>query len=252
MAQAMPINERDLPYERLCNNLSDGRMTMGGDSHGQRISDRMWEQLGRLSYRGGQAALLPWNRGGPRLLTDGVSFTNFVKGGMKASSYATHPKFIDLKLSEANIAIIAVGGNDLDDNAMSGRQTCRQVLSDIFWIVRQLQDLGKQAYVVELPSRFSTRRKNLAQYQREVRYVNKRLQNQLDNRLITLRGGFFGIGAFEEWNHVLDGVQVTEFVHLRPENYALLASDILTWVLNDLTLVRSRPSTIRPYINLNN
>ena len=70
MAEAIPINERDLPYERLCNNLSDGRMTLGGDSHGQRISDRMWEQLGRLSYRGGQPALLPWNRGGPRLLTN--------------------------------------------------------------------------------------------------------------------------------------------------------------------------------------
>ena len=55
----MPINERDLPYERLCNNLSDGIMTLGGDSHGQRISDRIWEQLGRLPYRGG-----------PRLLTN--------------------------------------------------------------------------------------------------------------------------------------------------------------------------------------
>ena len=81
MAEAIPINERDLPYERLCNNLSDGIMTLGGDSHGQRISDRIWEQLGRLPYRGGQLARLPWNRGGPRLLTDGFFFTNFVRGG---------------------------------------------------------------------------------------------------------------------------------------------------------------------------
>ena len=70
MAEAIPINDCDLAYERLCNNLSDGIMTLGGDSHGRFISDRIWEQLGRLPYRGG-----------PRLLTNGFSFTNFVKGG---------------------------------------------------------------------------------------------------------------------------------------------------------------------------
>ena len=171
---------------------------------------------------------------------------------MRASAYATHPLFNELMLSEANIAIIAVGGNDLDDITMSGRQACRQVLSDIFWMCRQLQNLGKQAYVVQLPTRFSTRRKNLGQYQREVRYVNDRLRRQLSNRFIRLRARFFGRNAFEAWNHVLEGRNVTEYVHLRPENYALLASDILTWVLDDLTLVRSRPSTFRPYINLNN
>ena len=103
--------------------------------------------------------------------------------------------------------------------------------------------------MVQLPTRFSTRRKELGQYQREVRYVNNRLRSQLSNRCIRLRGRFFDRDAFEEWNHMLEGRNVTEYVHLKTEVYGLLASDILTWVLDDLTLVKSRPSTYRCNIN---
>ena len=162
---------------------------------------------------------------------------------MRASAYASDHLFHGLKLSEANIVVIQVGGNDLDDISIPSRQLCRQVLSNIFWMCRELQRLGKQAYVVMITTRYSTREKDLDQYKKDVKYVNDRLWRSLHNRCIRLRGGFFQKEAFEEWRHMLNGRQVTEFVHLKTENYARLASDILIHVLDDLKFAKSKPST---------
>ena len=177
-------------------------------------------------------------RGGPRLLTN-MFFLVILLGGDESECYASDHLFHGLKLSEANIVVIEMGGNDLDDISIPCRHLCRQVLSNILWMCRELQRLGKQAYVVHIPTRFSTREKDLDQYRADVKYVNDRLWKLLHNRCICLRRSFFQKGAFEEWKHLLKGKQVTEYVHLTTENYALFAS-----VLDDLTLAKSKPSNI--------
>ena len=230
----------DTVYQRVCLQLSHARLAVGGDSHARNTVWKIEGILGTQQYRGGLSTLRG-NRG----------LEHFAVGGVTAARYIHSAQFNSLKNCSAEVVLLHLGGNDLDARLVSElerRTSRRKVMRDILTLIRELENLGKVVYFLEIPTRFSRReRRTVEEMQEDVKYCNFRLKKLLKGRFIPLPCACFKVGAFHRsfYNRPRDNMIMEERVHFLDEVYQQIAHHVLQKIDSDMVAMKTPPSKIQ-------
>ena len=219
-------------YSELCGNGADWVLALGGDSHGRNLLASM---VGIIGY--GRFA------GGVRL----ANVYNFADAGRCAINFQGDPLFNMLRTCPAPIALLHLGGNDLD--MQNNNRPWRSVVRDLLNLFVDLERGGKICYIIALPFRHSRRHQDLGEMQTKIKAINRKLKNVLDKRFIPLPSATYHISAFAMSRFKLNGRWVEEYVHLHPWAYRAAALQVLDRLDKDLRGRLSPPSGFMERVN---
>ena len=219
----------DTRYHEVCADLAHARLAVGGDSHCSRMANAMRS----IPIEGG-------------IRMNGAF--NFAEGGMTLMRYRGVQRYFSLRQCNANVALLFLGGNDLD---MPRPRERRDVISDFLNLFLDLEASGKVVYVVGIPNRWSRRNQNLQMMQHKISYINLRLKWILKGRFISMPSFLYREDSFErQVRHAPVGPPIrVEMVHLLPQYYTTLAKHVLQRVTSDLRRRKSPQSRIERTIN---
>ena len=222
----------DARYARLCEGSERPHLAIGGNSHGRKLSGELWSILAR------------GHEGGLYLYLENGRFNNFCQGGVTVPRYENHYLFRQLLDSNANVALLELGGNDLDS---PDPVDSRQVMSNLLALFRELESRGKVVYVLSLPFRFTVRNPTVCSvvaYNKKVNYINKRLRYILKGRLIRIPSTLYKESVFHESHG--------EKVHFMDPHYATTAYECIFHIIRDLNERLSPPGTYRTRLSEEN
>ena len=166
-------------------------------------------------------------------------------------NYQRDHRFHNLRSSSARIVLLALGGNDLDQEYNRDR---RDVIHDLLLLIIDLERRGKIVYVIGIPWRHSSRHQDEDEMRAKISYINRKLKQIIHHRLISLPSRCYPKRSFERsFYRPRNGPIKEEYVHLFPEIYTYAARKILERLNDDLRGKHSPPSknlrTVNRFLN---
>ena len=222
------LEQQESNYDAVCENGASWDFALGGDSHGRNMLATMASILGGRRFDNGVG-----------LAND----FNFADGGRRAINFRGDALFNMLRNCNASIVLLHLGGNDLD---MPNGRPWQSVVRDLLTLFVDLERAGKICFIVALPCRHSTRHQDLREMKTNIKAVNRKLKRVLERRFIPIPSALYDISAFEPSRFRRHGVEVTEYVHLKPWAYRTAALQVLDRLNRDL---RGRTSPPRRFMD---
>ena len=155
--------------------------------------------------------------------------SNLAVGGMTMDRYGRQLEVA--RSHRAEVVLLLIGGNDMDQPIV---ESPYDTAAKIFRAMLDLEDCGKLVYIVQCPTRFRTRNREVLTLQRHIRTLNATLRHKIGSRFIRLLQEHHRRAFFDDAG-----------IHLRMGEYTRLMRKALYYIRVDIRRARCPPSNYR-------